>query len=216
MSPALPDAVLVAELRAKLALADDTPAIEVLGEVPRAYERFLIAHSLNVEKAADAMRDTLNFRQEHFLDANRPPPPAIAKVAPHWPGGFIMTSADGHGVFFFGYRHLIPRDLMRAVTEAEFQTFYLDFMDRMSQHTTSCNPPNTGSAGWKRPIEVHDLRGLAFSTHVHPPSLLILARTIALGQLHYPDHLHQAVFIHAPRWFSTLWSFLRLAQLATH
>jgi len=53
------------------------------------------------------------------------------------------------------------------------------------------------------------MRGCAFSTHVHPPGLLILSRTIGLGQLHYPDHIHKALFINAPRWFSTLWSFIK-------
>jgi len=155
MSATYPNAALVAELRGILKLEDDDdPAVAALGGVPRAFERFLIAHHHNLDATATAMRATLAFRRKHALDAIGPPDPALAKVAPHWPGGLATTSADGRGVYYFGYGHLFPRALMRSVSEEELLVFYLDFMDRVSQQTTDCNPPNTSSAQWKGPIEV--------------------------------------------------------------
>jgi hypothetical protein len=202
----------VDQLRASLELTGTEPAIQILGGSPRAYERFLIAHGHSVAKAAKAMGETLRFRKEHKLDSGDAPHAAIAKVAPLWPGGKVTSTADGSPVYFFGYGHLDPRALMRHISEEEVTAFYLHFMDEMMRETNRVNPPHCSSLTWLRPVEVHDMQGISFAVHVAPPALLVLARVIGYGQVHIPDNVRKAVFIHAPLWFSAIWGVLKYAR----
>ncbi|EOD40582.1 hypothetical protein EMIHUDRAFT_439641 [Emiliania huxleyi CCMP1516] len=193
MAPTMDE--LVRQLQEASGLSGEEPSTCALGGKPRAFERFLIAHKLDVRAAAAALRDTLRFRAEHSLDDSGAGSHArkmvLAKVAPHWPGGLVTSIAGGSGVYYFGYGPLRPRKLMRDISESELRTFYLHFVEGMLAHMNAANGRACPTERWAGPVEVHDLRGISLSTHFYPPGLAMLARVLSLGQRHVPDNLRK-------------------------
>ena len=212
MASPVPELAKVEELRKALKLSGNEPAVQILGGVPRAFERFLIAHHNDIDSAAVAMRETLQFREEHKLDAAIAPSPRMAQIAKLWPGDRVCSSVDRSPVYFFGYGHYQPRQLIQEFTPEETTAYYLHFMDQMMRETNSANPSNASSANWIRPIEVHDMKGLTIRDHCIPAALAQLSRNIGLGQKHVPDNIRKAVFINAPLWFSMIWRLLKCAM----
>ena len=148
---------LVRQLQEATGLSGEEPSTCALGGKPRAFERFLIAHKLDVRAAAAALRDTLRFRAEHSLDDSGAGSHArkmvLAKVAPHWPGGLVTSIAGGSGVYYFGYGPLRPRKLMRDISESELRTFYLHFVEGMLAHMNAANGRACPTERWAGPVE---------------------------------------------------------------
>lgn len=155
MAPTMDE--LVRQLQEATGLSGEEPSTCALGGKPRAFERFLIAHKLDVRAAAAALRDTLRFRAEHSLDDSGAGSHArkmvLAKVAPHWPGGLVTSIAGGSGVYYFGYGPLRPRKLMRDISESELRTFYLHFVEGMLAHMNAANGRACPTERWAGPVE---------------------------------------------------------------
>jgi len=217
----MPEAELEAEealaaqaqaLQQRLNLRGDEPGLRALGGVPRALERFLLSHRLDLDAAADALRATLAYRAENGLDAGAAASPeVIEKVAPHWQGAQCGVSAAGNAVVWFAFGNLAPRALMLSISEEELSAYYMHFMEESARVQNEQNPSGCRSLQWRGAVEILDLNGIGPSQLGYPPALLMLSRVLALGQTHYPDNLRngKTVFINAPMIFYGAWAVVK-------
>ena len=193
-----PDIVaeLKAEVAAELGSADADEMIAALGGDPRCFERFLVARALNVSAASDMLRDTLRFRSQEVAPID---PEVRSKVACWWPGANIGRTADGKPLQFVRIGKLDPRGLYATVTEQEFRSYYIHWMELSLRHQVACSGSQI--------VEIYDLQGLSFS-QLHVGALRMLARVLKIGQDHYMESLHRCIIFNAPKVFAIAWSII--------
>mmetsp|Transcript_2235 Transcript_2235/g.4652 ORF Transcript_2235/g.4652 Transcript_2235/m.4652 type:complete len:288 (-) Transcript_2235:627-1490(-) len=196
-------------LQQRLNLSGDEKLINILGGTPRAFERYILANGNDLDAAADGLKATLSFREDRGLDAGVSPE-ILAKVAPHWVGARCGVSESENAIIWFAFGNLAPTSLMREISEEEFASFYLSFMDEALAVQNEHNSPGTRSSSWRGAIEVLDLNGICAS-QLNPQAVLMLSRVLGLGQMHYPDNLRngKTVFINAPYAFWGAWAILK-------
>jgi hypothetical protein len=155
-------------------------------------------------------RQTLVFRRDEVPRILPLDERIRARVGRMWPGVFCGRCAcspshpRGFPLLFFRFGDINPRAMMASMSEAEFRSFFIHWMELSLRHVASCNAPGTPSCNVAAMVEVHDLKGLRFS-QLYMPGLRMLARVLALGQAHYPENLHRCVIIHAPTIFAIAW-----------
>ena len=191
---------LRAEVAAELESVAGRELLQALGGDPHCFRRVLIARKLKVDAAATMLRATLKFRNELGqiipIDVN-----IRDKVEPYWPCSFCARSGHGRSVMLVRLGSVEPKKVMNEITEAEFRSYYIHWMELEMRHQASTGNENQ--------VEVYDLSGLSFS-QLHMPGLRMMARVLSIGQDHYPESLHRCVIINAPRFFSIAWSVVSM------
>ena len=189
-------AELKAEVAAELESVEAKEMIAALGGDPYCFERFLVARALKVSAASAMLRDTLRFRSTELAPID---PEVRGKVARWWPGANIGRTADGKPLQLVRIGKLDPRGLIAAVTEQEFRSYYIHWMELSLRHQVACSGAKI--------VELYDLNGLSFS-QLHVGALRMLARTLKIGQDNYMESLHRCIIFNAPRVFAFAWSII--------
>lgn len=192
---------LKSELRLELSQSSCQTAVEALGGDPWCFERFLIARQLNVGAAASMFRSTLEFRHEHVARLMPIDPSIRSLVGGMWPAAYCGRTAGNRPrpvqIVLLG--DVDPKAMMAKVTEEQFRTFYVHWMELALRHQRAC--------GNAQQVEVYDLKGLSFS-QLYVPGIRMLARVFKIGQAHYPENLRQCVIINAPHFFTIAWAIV--------
>ena len=200
--PAAVREALQAECATELATAGGEELLAVLGGRSRALDRFLIARNLKVDAAALMLRNTLIYRRDKVAKLMPIDPALKRKVAPFWPCSYCIPTVDGQPTMFARFGNLNPRKIYAEVSEEEFRTYYMWWMELALRHQLHCHN--------RQMLEVHDLNGLSFS-QIYLPAVRLLGRTLKIGQDHYMEGLGRSIIINAPRIFSIAWKILRTA-----
>ena len=194
---------LTADFAAAVAADIDCPAgremVAALGGAPHALERFLVARKLQLDAAAAMLRETLNFRADDVATLMPIDPTVRARVGKYWPCAYCRVGDKTVHMVRLG--EIDPRALMKEISEEDFRTYYIHWMELCLRHQLACaNAKQT---------EIYNLRGLSFS-QLHMPGLRMLSRVLKIGQDHYCESLHRCVIVHAPRIFAIAWQVVSL------
>lgn len=211
-----PSAESVAELVARLKLTGDEPAVEALGGLPRACERFLNRHRNErdpIGSSAKHMQEAIEARNTFGLDSDGinhggASSEVRRKVGAVWPGFWVGRAPNGSPICHFAVGTLNAKQLCQQISDEELRDFFLGFHTRGLGLQNLAHPPGTSSSGWCGTLEIFDLRGLS-SEQLHLPGLLMLSKVLKLGAHLFCDNLGIAVVVNAPRIFHGAWSLLK-------
>ncbi len=205
---------LVAALRKTLAdelagYPHSAVMISAYGGSHRCFERFLIARQKDVVEAAVMFRETLAWRAKHGLDDGtfHIDESLRERVKAMWPGQYApSTTPCGSPMQLFRPGNADPRGMLAAFTEAEFETFYIWWMEEslMLQNKANASSIDVPDSPWSGMLEVYDMAGLSL-TQLYPPALAMLARVLSIGQAHYPENLRKLYLLNSPYTFTGAW-----------
>lgn len=161
--------------------------------------RFLIAHRWHPQKAADAIREYVDFRARMRLNTVlwEEFPSAVAAIAPRFHG----TDKFGFPVFYDRPNPTVVGQLLVAVPRETLLRAHLAMMERGRRYSKAL--------GVDRVTAVIDLALLNSSIVTNPSAMGLLKEFSTLDQKYYPENMRTMVLQNTGWAFSALYSVIR-------
>ncbi|XP_056608613.1 SEC14-like protein 1 [Triplophysa dalaica] len=177
------------------------------GKIPKDQHvlRFLYSRDFNLEKAKEALCQTLTWRKQHqvdfLLDTWECPP----LLQDYYTGGWHHHDKDGRPLYILRLGQMDTKGLVRALGEETLLRHVLS----INEEGLRCCEENTKIFG--KPISswtcLVDLEGLNMR-HLWRPGIKALLRIIEVVGANYPETLGCLLILRAPRVFPVLWTLV--------
>jgi len=176
--------------------------------------RFLVGYNLNVEKAGEALQNTVAWRIENNMEEIRAH--AISTGQTEWPGFqqichflpqnmHFNEAKDGSVFSVENTGQSDPNGLFKNITGEEwllFQKYHMEYKMHILGQITEA----TGVLA--KTFRVMNLKGLGFS-HLHRPCLDMIKVSNKQIELNYPEVMGKCFIVNAPMVFKAIWVIVK-------
>ncbi|XP_043088671.1 SEC14-like protein 1 isoform X2 [Puntigrus tetrazona] len=177
------------------------------GKIPKDQHvlRFLRSRDFNLEKAKEALCQTLTWRKQHQIDFLLDTWQCPQLLQDYYTGGWHHHDKDGRPLYILRLGQMDTKGLVRVLGEETLLRHVLSINEEGLRHCEE----NTKIFG--KPIScwtcLVDLEGLNMR-HLWRPGIKALLRTIELVGANYPETLGRLLILRAPRVFPVLWTLV--------
>lgn len=177
------------------------------GKIPKDQHvlRFLRSRDFNLEKAKEALCQTLTWRKQHQIDFLLDTWQCPQLLQDYYTGGWHHHDKDGRPLYILRLGQMDTKGLVRVLGEESLLRHVLSINEEGLRHCEE----NTKIFG--KPIScwtcLVDLEGLNMR-HLWRPGIKALLRTIELVGANYPETLGCLLILRAPRVFPVLWTLV--------
>uniref|UniRef100_A0A672P9J7 SEC14-like protein 1 n=1 Tax=Sinocyclocheilus grahami TaxID=75366 RepID=A0A672P9J7_SINGR len=167
--------------------------------------RFLCSRDFNLEKAKEALCQTLTWRKQHQIDFLLDTWQCPQLLQDYYTGGWHHHDKDGRPLYILRLGQMDTKGLVRVLGEENLLRHVLSINEEGLRHCEE----NTKIFG--KPIScwtcLVDLEGLNMR-HLWRPGIKALLRMIELVGANYPETLGRLLILRAPRVFPVLWTLV--------
>ncbi|XP_036445237.1 SEC14-like protein 1 [Colossoma macropomum] len=167
--------------------------------------RFLRSRDFSLEKAREALCQTLTWRKQHQVDFLLDTWQCPQLLHDYYTGGWHHHDKDGRPLYILRLGQMDTKGLVRALGEESLLRHVLSINE---EGLRRCEE-NTNIFG--RPIScwtcLVDLEGLNMR-HLWRPGIKALLRIIEVVEANYPETLGRLLIVRAPRVFPVLWTLI--------
>ncbi|KAL6477109.1 hypothetical protein MHYP_G00156080 [Metynnis hypsauchen] len=167
--------------------------------------RFLRSRDFILEKAREALCQTLTWRKQHQVDFLLDTWQCPQLLHDYYTGGWHHHDKDGRPLYILRLGQMDTKGLVRALGEESLLRHVLSINEEGLRHCEE----NTNIFG--RPIScwtcLVDLEGLNMR-HLWRPGIKALLRIIEVVEANYPETLGRLLIVRAPRVFPVLWTLI--------
>lgn len=187
--------------------------VEKFGGERSCLSRFLRARQLNVRKAEEMLRESIEFRIQHRVNHIFQDPHSMLiweTGRQTWPMSAPMFTSDGSVVIYLRVAHFIGLH-QQNLSEDRLRTLYLCMMEsglRLQQEGRSRRRQGPGDE-MPTVYEVYDMDGVGLAHFRIIFALMKFTRVLSIGQAHYPENLRTAFLLNAVRGFELGWNMCR-------
>lgn len=194
------------ELRRRLAdllQGDDAQlSMERMGGEQTCFARFLNVAGGKVAQAEKLLRNTLAFRAENGVNHILEDSHALevwAEFRPLWPANVAAFNRRQSPVTYFRMAHMM-RMWERGLNEERMRTYYICWCEKLLALEREGHRRQGSEASEYMPgsYDIFDLQGVGLAHWRCLPGLRMMARTLGIGQTHYPGIMQRAVLINIP------------------
>uniref|UniRef100_A0A8C1MGL6 SEC14-like lipid binding 1 n=1 Tax=Cyprinus carpio TaxID=7962 RepID=A0A8C1MGL6_CYPCA len=177
------------------------------GKIPKDQHvlRFLRSRDFNLEKAKEALCQTLTWRKQHQIDFLLDTWQCPQLLQDYYTGGWHHHDKDGRPLYILRLGQMDTKGLVRVLGEETLLRHVLSINEEGLRHCEE----NTKIFG--KPIScwtcLVDLEGLNMR-HLWRPGIKALLRMIELVGANYPETLGRLLILRAPRVFPVLWTLV--------
>lgn len=177
------------------------------GKIPKDEHvlRFLRSRDFNLEKAKEALCQTLTWRKQHQIDFLLDTWQCPQLLQDYYTGGWHHHDKDGRPLYILRLGQMDTKGLVRTLGEETLLRHVLSINEEGLRHCQE----NTKIFG--KPIScwtcLVDLEGLNMR-HLWRPAIKALLRMIEVVGANYPETLGRLLIIRAPRVFPVLWTLV--------
>jgi hypothetical protein len=168
------------------------------------YIRYVAACRGNRVKAAERLELTMNWRQGEDVDSilNKPLP-HFKECKAHYRHAVIGIGkksnmpivVEGVGKFRTALKDLKAKN----VPTSAFMHQFIWIMEYVTQRMNNTPMPNG------KFIRVYDVTGMGLTDVADKEGMTIGQGMMQVLEQHYPERMHKALVVNAPRWFSAVW-----------
>ncbi|XP_072550070.1 SEC14-like protein 1 [Salminus brasiliensis] len=167
--------------------------------------RFLRSRDFSLEKAREALCQTLTWRKQHQVDLLLDTWLCPQLLHDYYAGGWHHHDKDGRPLYILRLGQMDTKGLVRALGEEPLLRHVLSINE---EGLRRCEE-NTNLFG--RPISswtcLVDLEGLNMR-HLWRPGIKALLKIIEVVEANYPETLGRLLILRAPRVFPVLWTLI--------
>uniref|UniRef100_A0A3B4CA28 SEC14 like lipid binding 1 n=1 Tax=Pygocentrus nattereri TaxID=42514 RepID=A0A3B4CA28_PYGNA len=167
--------------------------------------RFLRSRDFILEKAREALCQTLTWRKQHQVDFLLDTWQCPQLLHDYYTGGWHHHDKEGRPLYILRLGQMDTKGLVRALGEESLLRHVLS----INEEGLSRCEENTNIFG--RPIScwtcLVDLEGLNMR-HLWRPGIKALLRIIEVVEANYPETLGRLLIVRAPRVFPVLWTLI--------
>ncbi|XP_058451749.1 protein real-time isoform X2 [Malaya genurostris] len=167
--------------------------------------RFLRARDFSIDKAANMLQESLQWREEHRIDRILSEYKTPVVVEKYFPGGWHHHDKDGRPLYILRLGNMDVKGLLKSVGEDELLKLTLHICEEglklMKEATTTFGKP---IGNWCLLV---DLDGLSMR-HLWRPGVKALLRIIETVEKNYPETMGRVLIVRAPRVFPVLWTIV--------
>ncbi|XP_055041247.1 SEC14-like protein 1 [Misgurnus anguillicaudatus] len=177
------------------------------GKIPKDQHvlRFLRSRDFNIDKAKEALCQTLTWRKQHQMDFLLDTWQRPHLLQDYYTGGWHHHDKDGRPLYILRLGQMDTKGLVRALGEETLLRHVLS----INEEGLRCCEENTKIFG--KPISswtcLVDLEGLNMR-HLWRPGIKALLRIIEVVGANYPETLGCLLILRAPRVFPVLWTLV--------
>ncbi|XP_067313499.1 SEC14-like protein 1 [Pseudorasbora parva] len=177
------------------------------GKIPKDEHvlRFLRSRDFNLEKAKEALCQTLTWRKQHQIDFLLDTWECPQLLQDYYTGDWHHHDKDGRPLYILRLGQMDTKGLVRTLGEESLLRHVLSINEEGLRHCQE----NTKIFG--KPIScwtcLVDLEGLNMR-HLWRPGIKALLRMIEVVGANYPETLGRLLIIRAPRVFPVLWTLV--------
>ncbi|XP_056106667.1 SEC14-like protein 1 [Rhinichthys klamathensis goyatoka] len=177
------------------------------GKIPKDEHvlRFLRSRDFNLEKAKEALCQTLTWRKQHQIDFLLDTWQCPQLLQDYYTGGWHHHDKDGRPLYILRLGQMDTKGLVRTLGEETLLRHVLSINEEGLRHCQE----KTKIFG--KPIScwtcLVDLEGLNMR-HLWRPAIKALLRMIEVVGANYPETLGRLLIIRAPRVFPVLWTLV--------
>jgi len=179
--------------------------------------RFMDAYSHDVEAAAKAYRDMLQWRKDQEVEKLRKEhlgemAALHQKSLPHWEeirnageyGPWMLAGKSHHGdiVHLEAIGASDPTALMEKVPEEKIVEHYIGFFEIRAKLLDELSEE---SGRIVRTVQIRDLSRFGMGLIKHASAMKMLSAVMKLGSANYPESSSRVIFIHTPNSFYPFW-----------
>lgn len=169
--------------------------------------RWLRAREFNLNKAEHMLRSHVNWRKKFGTDDLMAEPDSPEVLRKYYPGGFVGYDRDGRPVSIIPFGRCDLKGLLMSVSLDDVIRFAVRQFEVCDEDLKG----QTNKLG--RVIEtvtyIFDFDGFALSTLASKSVLDYLTTLVCTFEDNYPERLHKAIVINAPRYFPVFWRIVR-------
>lgn len=168
------------------------------------YIRYVAACRGNRVKAAERLELTMNWRQSEDVDSilNKPLP-HFKECKAHYRHAVIGIGkksnmpivVEGVGKFRTALKDLKAKN----VPTSAFMHQFIWIMEYVTQRMNNTPMPNG------KFIRVYDVTGMGLTDVADKEGMTIGQGMMQVLEQHYPERMHKALVVNAPRWFNAVW-----------
>lgn len=168
------------------------------------YIRYVAACRGDRAKAAERLELTMNWRQSEEVDSilNKPVP-HFKECKAHYRHAVIGIGkksnmpivVEGVGRFRTALKDLKAKN----VPTSAFMHQFIWIMEYVTQRMNNTPMPNG------KFIRVYDVTGMGLTDVADKEGMTIGQAMMQVLEQHYPERMHKALVVNAPRWFSAVW-----------
>ena len=168
------------------------------------YIRYVAACRGNRVRAAERLELTVNWRQDEGVDSILSKPlPFFKECKEHYRHAVIGIGkksnmpivVEGVGRFRTALKNLKAKN----VPTSAFMHQFIWIMEYVTQRMNSTPMPNG------KFIRVYDVSGMGLTDVADKEGMTIGQAMMQVLEQHYPERMHKALVVNAPRWFSAVW-----------
>lgn len=169
--------------------------------------RWLRARDFNLNKAEQMLRAHMEWRKQFGIDDVMTWPESPEVLRKYYPGGFVGYDREGRPVSIIPFGGCDLKGLLNSVTLDEVMKHVVrQFEDVAVDIKQQCKKLG-------KPIEtvtyIFDFDGFALSTLASKAVIDYLTNLMCIFEDNYPERLHKAFVINAPRYFPLFWKIIR-------
>uniref|UniRef100_A0A131Z114 SEC14-like protein 2 isoform X2 n=1 Tax=Rhipicephalus appendiculatus TaxID=34631 RepID=A0A131Z114_RHIAP len=169
--------------------------------------RWLRARDFNLNKAEQMLRAHVEWRKQFGIDdvMTWPEPPEVLRK--YYPGGFTGYDREGRPVSIIPFGGCDLKGLLNTVTLDQVMRHVVRQFEDVEEDI------KRQSKKLDKPIEtvtyIFDFDGFALSTLASRAVIDYLTNLMCTFEDNYPERLHKAYVINAPRYFPLFWKIVR-------
>lgn len=169
--------------------------------------RWLRARDFNLNKAEQMLRAHMEWRKQFGIDDVMTWPESPEVLRKYYPGGFVGYDREGRPVSIIPFGGCDLKGLLNSVTLDEVMKHVVrQFEDVAVDIKQQCKKLG-------KPVEtvtyIFDFDGFALSTLASKAVIDYLTNLMCIFEDNYPERLHKAFVINAPRYFPLFWKIIR-------
>lgn len=169
--------------------------------------RWLRARDFNLNKAEQMLRAHMEWRKQFGIDDVMTWPESPEVLRKYYPGGFVGYDREGRPVSIIPFGGCDLKGLLNSVTLAEVMKHVVrQFEDVNVDIKQQCE--KLGKAV-ETVTYIFDFDGFALSTLASKAVIDYLTNLMCIFEDNYPERLHKAFVINAPRYFPLFWKIIR-------
>ncbi|XP_076062028.1 SEC14-like protein 2 [Oratosquilla oratoria] len=168
--------------------------------------QWLVARNFNVDKAENMLTKSLDWRREWDVDnvLSWNPPEVLLK---YYPVGMAGHDKEGRPVWIIPYGGCDMRGLLQSVRRAEYVRYTVRVLER------SRADMREQSRRLGRPVLqqscVFDLHNFSVKHVTWKPAMDVILQLVQIYEANYPELLHCAYVINAPKIFTAAYAIIR-------
>ncbi|BFF93374.1 protein real-time [Drosophila madeirensis] len=167
--------------------------------------RFLSARDWHVSQAFAMLRDSLQWRKEHRIDALLEEYTKPAVVVEHFPGGWHHQDKDGRPIYILRLGHMDVKGLLKSLGMEGLLKLALHICEEGIQKINeSAERLDKPVLNWSLLV---DLEGLSMR-HLWRPGIKALLYIIETVERNYPETMGRVLVVRAPRVFPIAWTIV--------